>query len=178
MKVKKKKVLSSREKIIKFRKIFKKLKKNKKFRKFSSSYFQVFRYFRDILPPFNLQLSINISSNNVFLNLSKLLKPTTIKKASAGVFQVKITKKRLKHTVCVVLQKFLNKIKPVIFRRNLIISLTSPKFLRKKILKLFRDSFMRRNVYVKIKASKCFNGCRQKKKRRKKRARLKIFKIV
>jgi len=178
MKIKKKKVLSPREKIIKFRKIFKKLKKKKKSRKFSSSYFQVFRYFKGVLPPFNLQLSINIFSNNIFLNLSKILKPTTIKKASAGVFKVKITKKRLKHTVCVVLQKFLNKIKPAIFRRNLVVLLISPKFLRKKILKLFRDSFMRRNIYIKIKALKCFNGCRPKKKRRKKRARLKIFKII
>ena len=106
------------------------------------------------------------------------IKPTTIKKASAGVFKVKITKKRLKHTVCVVLQKFLNKIKPAIFRRNLVVLLISPKFLRKKILKLFRDSFMRRNIYIKIKSLKCFNGCRPKKRRRKKRARLKIFKII
>jgi len=178
MKVKKKKVLSPKEKITKFRNIFKKLKKKKKSRKFSSSYFQVFRYFKGVLPPFNLQLSINISSNNIFLNLSKILKPGTIKKASAGIFKIKITKKRLKHMVCVVLQKFLNRIKPVIDRRNLIIILISPKFLRKKILKLFRDSFMRRNIYIKIKALKCFNGCRPKKKKRKKRARLKIFKIV
>jgi hypothetical protein len=94
------------------------------------------------------------------------------------MFRVKITKKRLKHTVCVVLQKFLNKIKLALYRRNLIIILTSPKHLRKKILKLFRDSFKRRNLYIKVKPLKCFNGCRPKKKKRKKRARLKIFKIV
>lgn len=178
MKIKKKKVLSHKEKIIKFQKIFKRLKKQKKSRKFSSPYFQVFRYFKGVLPPFNLQLSINIFSNNIFLNLSKILKPVTIRKASAGVLRVKITKKRLKHTVCVVLQKFLNKIKLALYRRNLIIILTSPKYLRKKILKLFRDSLKRRNLYIKIKPLKCFNGCRPKKKKRKKRARLKIFKIV
>ena len=178
MKIKKKKKLSHKEKITKFQKVFKRLKKQKKSRKFSSPYFQVFRYFKGVLPPFNLRLSISISSNNIFLNLSKILTPVTIRKASAGVFRVKITKKRLKHTVCVVLQKFLNKIKLALYRRNLIIILTSPKHLRKKILKLFRDSFKRRNVYIKIKPLKCFNGCRPKKKKRKKRARLKIFKIV
>jgi hypothetical protein len=170
--------LSREEKIFKLRKLFKRLKRNKLYRKFSSSYFQIFRCLKGVLPPFDLRLSINIFSNNIFLNLNKIKQYNTLKRVSSGVYRIKITKKRLKHTVCIVLQKFLNTIKSIIYRRNLIITLTSPKFLRKKILKLFKDSFMHRNIYIKINPLKCFNGCRPKKKKRKKRARLKIFKII
>ena len=172
----KKKIL--KKKILKVCQYFKRLKNNKLFCKFTCSYFQIFRYYKGVLPRFNLRLSINISSNNIFLNLGKITHFNTIKKASSGLYGIKVTKKKLKHTVCVVLQKFLNKIKLIIHRHNLIIILTSPKFLRKKILKLFRDSFLRRNIFIKINPLKCFNGCRPKKKKRKKRARLNIFKVV
>ncbi len=167
--------LSREEKIFKLRKLFKRLKKNKLSRKFSSSYFQILRCLKGVLPPFDLRLSINIFSNNIFLNLNKIKHYNTLKRVSSGVYRIKITKKRLKHTVCIVLQKFLNAIKSTIYRRNLIITLTSPKFLRKKILKLFRDSFMNRNIYIKIKPLKFFNGCRHKKKKKKKKSSFKYF---
>lgn len=175
---KKKKFLSHKEKLVNLRKLFKKLKSNFFSRKFSSPYFKIFYSLKGVLPSFNLRLSVNISSNNIFLNLSKILNAKVLKNASSGSFKVKVTKKRLKQTVCVVLQKFLNKIKPVIHRRNLLIILTSPQFLRKKVLKLFRDSFMRRNIFIKINPLKCFNGCRPKKRKRKKRVLLKVFKVV
>ena len=95
MKLKKPNKLSRKEKIFKLRKLFKRLKKNKLSRKFSTPYFQIFRYLKGVLPPFNLRLSINISSNNIFLNLNKIKHYSTIKKVSSGVYRVKITKKKL-----------------------------------------------------------------------------------
>jgi hypothetical protein len=64
--------LSREEKILKLRKLFKRLKKNKLSRKFSSSYFQILRCLKGVLPPFDLRLSINIFSNNIFLNLNRI----------------------------------------------------------------------------------------------------------
>lgn len=173
----KQKVLKRARNRLKKENIFKNLKRSYRYHKITGIYFKIFRYFKAV-PRFNLKLAVNIFPNNIFLNLSQVKKYKTLKKASSGMFSVKITKKRLYQGVGIILQKFLKKIKFFLHRRNLLIVLTSPRFLKRKVIKLFRNSLLKRNLFFKVLASKCFNGCRPKKKRRKKRIRVKIFKVV
>ena len=125
---------------------------------------------------FSRQLSIKITSNNIFCNLKNVIKNTTIACCSSGKYKIKTTRKKLKHNVKLVLTSFFNEIKGKILSKNLIITIISPIKIRKQIIKFLSQSFNKYNLIIKAMDKKCFNGCRPPKKKRKKQKGLRIFK--
>jgi hypothetical protein len=121
-----------------------------------------------------LILDINIQSNNIFLTISKHLKKNifkTVKFWSIGSFNLLCSKAKLKFTISV----FLKEIKFQIKGHHIFaIKVKSPKYLNKYILKQFRRLLFKPRFFI-YPSFKIFNGCRSKKKRRKKRLRFRYF---
>lgn len=134
-------------------------------------------------------LSIRITSNNIFCTLKKQKKIIYV--GSAGIYKIHVSKKFLKSNTKLIISKFLFKIKKKIRFSNLLINITCPKKLKKKLLRQilkFRKKQIKHHlislkkkklpiaIAVKFLAKKCFNGCRPSKKRRKKRLKFRILK--
>lgn len=134
---------------------------------------------------FNRRITIKITSNNIFCSLSDLKSNKVILNASAGKYHFKITKKRLKHTYKEMLELFFRRVWQYLNAGGIIILLTIPIRLRKKVIELLfnlrlykktpKESYLRA-ILIKTKDKKCFNGCRSKKKRRKKRKGTRLLK--
>ena len=125
---------------------------------------------------FSKKLDIRITPNNIFCTLKSLTKNKTLKVGSSGKYKIRTSKKTLKFNSKIILGSFLNEIKHEIKLGHLILNLTGPIRLRKKILKQMTKSLRRNSLTININQKKCFNGCRPQKKRRKKQKGLRIFK--
>ena len=91
------------------------------------------------------------------------------------------SKKKLRYNTKMILKLFLKDINSYLRDKNnsLIIQLISPIQNRKQIIRILRQKIKKvkkKNFIVYLKPLKCFNGCRPKKRRRKKRRKLRIFK--
>ena len=98
---------------------------------------------------------------------------------STGKYGLIVSKKSLKFFIKSFFVKFFKHIKSNYKLKGLFVSIISPTRLKKQILKnLF--SFLFKNNHKKlmicVKNKKCFNGCRAKKKRRKKGKRTRTLK--
>jgi hypothetical protein len=133
-------------------------------------------------------INIKIKQNNIFCTLRKNQKIKKI--ASAGLYKIRISKKFLKLNYKKVIKLFLKKIKKKITFNNLLLNISCSKKFRKKILRQvlkFRKKYYKQFSYkykkknyaelfaISFKNKKCFNGCRPKKKIRKKRRRFRVF---
>lgn len=124
-------------------------------------------------------LHLKICSNNIFCVLRE--KNKSIKICSSGKYNVKISKKNLRYNIKPVITFFFQEIKKKVLSSNtFFLILTAPLRLRKQILKfifpkIFEDK-KQRSFFVKLKEEKCFNGCRVRKKKRKKQKKLRLFK--
>lgn len=130
------------------------------------------------LPKFNQILSIKIRANNVFCTLKNIIKLKILKMCSAGKYKINVSKKSLKFNSKIIITTFIKSIRNMLSRKGLIIRLSVPIRYKKKILKIITNliRFNKRICLFEIKNNKCFNGCRPKKKNRKKQKRFKIFK--
>jgi hypothetical protein len=122
-------------------------------------------------------LTIKIRANNVFCTLKDCNSLKIIKMCSAGKYKINVSKKSLNFNSKVIIFKFVNSIQSLL-KKNLILRLSVPIKFKKKILKIITDliNFKCRICIFEIKNDKCFNGCRERKKNRKKKKRFKIFK--
>ena len=129
---------------------------------------------------FSHKIHILITSNNVFCNLTDNIRKKTLSVCNSGKYKIKISKKRVHVNFEFVLSKFLqeakNKIGAKFSFSGLIFTIVSATRMRKKILSLITDTFINSRLLIKILHKKIFNGCRPKKKVRKKRSGLRIFK--
>lgn len=125
-------------------------------------------------------LALRVTANNIFCILRNNTRNKTICSASSGKYNIKTSKKTLRFAFKFVLTNFIKEIKTKIKTKNLLISIVAPIKLRKKIVKFLAQQLFHRNrktnLILKIKEMKCFNGCRPKKVKRKKRKRFKILK--
>jgi len=126
---------------------------------------------------FNRRLTIKITSNNVFCSLSSLATNKVFIVCSAGKYRIKTTKKRVKRTYRRILLIFLSKAWKYLNRGGIVVLITAPVRLRKKIIRFMvklrsyrptRKLKKKRLLLIKVQNKKCFNGCRSKKRRRKK----------
>ena len=119
-------------------------------------------------------LLINIRSNNIFINFScfKNKKLELIKFWSCGIFKLHCTKRKLKFIVYTMLKEVKKKIK---FRSFFIIKVSCAHFLHKFLYRNFKKLFLRATFII-FNSFKIFNGCRSKKKRRKKHLKFRILK--
>jgi ribosomal protein S11 len=126
------------------------------------------------------KIYIRVTSNNVFCTFVKQNK--TIKVGSAGIFKVKTSLKKLRFSSKIILETFFKRVQKVITSNKLLINLIGPIKLKKKIIKILtslKNAYIRHpdgTLILTTKAKKCFNGCRPKKKIRKKRRYIRIVK--
>jgi hypothetical protein len=101
----------------------------------------------------------------------------TLFSCSAGKYKLNISKKTLKFKNKILVENFLNETSTHISPKEfLLIELSGPVTVRKSILKQLIKFFNDNLLIIKINSLKCFNGCKVKKQRRKKRKKFVIFK--
>jgi hypothetical protein len=126
--------------------------------------------------------SENFDNTNTEILLPKINHEINIRK-KAGDFDIKCSKKSIKSKVIVFLNKFISNISPKkVYKYSfLIITITAPKMLRKKILNTIYRSyvfkrFKGKRLILNINHKKIFNGCCPRKKIKKKRRKFRLFK--
>ena len=143
-------------------------------------------------------LTIRIKPNNVFCTLKNETSNKTIS-GSSTKYKIKMSKKILRYNYKIIVRSFLQEIKKLIKSDFLIVHVTSPKRIRKELFRILKKKLIFKKksplneteietalssdkkqgsmiVVYNFHARKCFNGCRVKKKRRKKQRGLRIYK--
>lgn len=125
-------------------------------------------------------------SNNIFCTLKKkdANKSTFLFSRSAGLYLLNVSKKNAKYNHYLIIKKFFNNLNKFIKKKNkkvpfyIYIKLTVPFQLIEKITTLTFINYGKYAKFIIINTleKKIYNGCRPKKKRRKKRQGLRIFK--
>ena len=143
---------------------------------FLNMLFQTF-YNSDITKPFTTKLNLRITQNNIFCTLTNLVDNKIFEVGSGGKYKVKISKKTLRYNSKIIIGTFLRKIKTHLQGKQFLINLIGPVRMRKPLLKQIFEQFnSKMSITVNLEPKKCFNGCRPKKKRRKKQRGLRIYK--
>jgi hypothetical protein len=124
-------------------------------------------------------VTFHIYPNNIFCTY-KILDNTKfiiLNKASSGKYKINISKKTLRFKMKFVINSFLNELKQKdITLNNSIIKLIAPFKLKKSVIGLISEDLKNKSFFIHTDPKKVFNGCRSKKKLRKKRKKLKLFK--
>lgn len=143
---------------------------------FLNTLFQTASNFKSFVP-YTSKLNFRVTQNNIFCTLGSIVNGKILEVGSAGKYKVKVSKKTLRYNVKLLIGTFLKKVKLRLQKELILINLISPARMRKSILKQIFEQFGTHTaVTVDVKAKNCFNGCRPKKKRRKKQKGLRIFK--
>jgi len=121
-------------------------------------------------------LNIKITPNNMFFTLKNRIKNVILYTGSSGKKQIKISKKTLKFQHKILIQKFIDEIKHLVLDTTIVIVIAGPIKTRRSIIKFLGRELKINKLIIQTAALKCFNGCRAKKKKRKKRKSLRIFK--
>lgn len=128
----------------------------------------------------HLCFTFKVCPNNVFCTLEQFEGPKIklLSSVSSGKYKIQLSKKMLKHKAKFVILSFLKEIqsKNILITDSLSIKLTAPVKLKKVILKLLIPYLKNKNFVVEVLPKKIFNGCRSRKKIRKKRKGLRLFK--
>lgn len=136
------------------------------------------------------KISIKVTQNNIFCTFIDLKKNKTLLVGSSGIYKIKVSKRKLKHFYKNILLLFFMKVSLRINNfRNSLFSIIAPIRIRKKICQLINSTILNKkvkasdeaykkffNILVNVIPKKCFNGCRVKKKIKKKRRLYRIFK--
>lgn len=161
-----------------FKKLYFQFRKNFKYSKLT--YDLIFFFFNipsNYIDKYSLHIFIRVLQNNIFITFFNFKTKKIIKKISCGLIQLKSSKKKIKFNLNIILNKinFLIK-KYFFFIKNIILKITAPRYFKKIIYKFFFFSINYNINFIYIFSSnKAFNGCRVKKKRRKKRKFFRIF---
>ena len=164
------KKITKREKKFRLRLLFK-----KKFI-FLNTLFQSFSYIDNIIP-FVTKLNLRVTQNNIFCTLGNIINKNILEVGSAGKYKIKVSKKTLRYNSKIIIGTFLRKIKLYLQKKSILINVISPTRMRKPLLKQIVEQIgVKTAITINVMPKKCFNGCRPKKKRRKKQRGLRIFK--
>lgn len=132
-----------------------------------------------ILSELSYKITLRSTQNNMYCTLSSIADQKVLFVVSSGKCQLNTSKKSLKFNSKHILKIFLQKIRKRFNNRpSTLIVISLPKRLRKSVLKIIRYSYLKKKsrLIVELKNKKCFNGCRPKKKKRKKRSKFRVFK--
>lgn len=164
------------------------LKNNKSVQIFQKSvedkHFFIDSVFQDVLSlqtenKLKKKIVIRVTPNNIFCTLFELVEKKNLYVFSAGKCKIKISKKMLPFNSKIMLQSFFTVIKEqqlITSEDSLIVELLGPIKLRKFILEDTYLNFKKNEIIFFVRDKKCFNGCRPKKKRRKKQNKFRILK--
>lgn len=127
---------------------------------------------------FFIKINIRVKQNNVFCSLTNTLDNKIIFVTSSGKEKTSTSKKTLRFSSRYIISTFLKKIKKLkIQPSNVVIKISSPIRIKILIIRLLKITFLeRKNIILRFEHKKCFNGCKPKKTKRKKRKGLRIFK--
>lgn len=154
---------------------------------------------------FDKIITIRVKPNNTFCTLKSLFHDQMIS-ASSTKYSVKMSKKSLKYNYKIVLKAFLKEVDNFVRSDKILFSITAPKRIRRELIRILKASMKPTEsdeppildktesqietdnhdtednveepsfVVFKLNARKCFNGCRVRKKKRKKQRGLRIYK--
>lgn len=141
---------------------------------------------------FNKVITVRIKPNNVFCTFVNKANRKAISGTSSK-YSVKMSKKTLKYNYKVVLKSFLKETKRYLKAKRILVSVTCPKRIRRDLYRILKNKLTRRKKFVRkasgkivryspdlllfrLHSKKCFNGCRARKKRRKKQRGLRVYK--
>jgi hypothetical protein len=123
------------------------------------------------------KIYIKIRQNNVFCTLKNIQTNIIILVASAGKLKVNVSKKKLFFLQKKITFKFLRKVRFILrsYKFPISIEFISPLKLRRQILKYLKFLLRKkRSLFLSFQSLKVLNGCRPKKKKRKKGLRFNI----
>nr|NP_038179.1 orf168 [Synura synuroidea]AAF36945.1 orf168 [Synura synuroidea] len=116
-----------------------------------------------------IKISLRVTQNNIFFTLIDLKKNETKLISSTGIEKIKTTKKLLKFSTKIILPIFFNKILTLTTNQTTIfIELNCPILIKKRLLKQINKLLNKNILLINTANNKCFNGCKEKKKKRKK----------
>ena len=119
---------------------------------------------------------LKIKQNNLFCTFKNIITNKLLLVASAGKLQLNVSKNKLFFLQKKIIFKFLKKVKWILKKQksSIILKLISPLKLRRRVLRHVKFLLKKRPLVVIFSDLKIFNGCRPKKKRRKKGLRNRI----
>lgn len=142
-----------------------------------------------------LYFSLLVRPNNVFATLKGVsfdnnpIQSTInkryeiIKQKKSSDYGIKFTKKGIKSKVLTFLKKFVSSLRYLKVQKYsfIVVNITTPKAIRKKVINLISKSFLskkfrNKRIVFNVRHQKVFNGCRPRKQVRKKRKKFRLFK--
>lgn len=142
-----------------------------------------------------LYFSLLVRPNNVFATLKGVsfennsIQGTinknyeNIKQKKSSDYGIKFTKKGIKSKVLAFLKKFVSSLRYLRVQKYsfIVVDITTPKAIRKKVINLISKSFLskkfrNKRIVFNVRHQKVFNGCRPRKQVRKKRKKFRLFK--
>lgn len=130
-----------------------------------------------------LRLTVRVAPNNMFCHIKDTKTNTVLRSVSSGSYKMKVSKKGIRNYSKLIANAFLKDLRDrqVNFNRPLVAKLIAPVGIRKPLLTIFKNSLFKKLVKKKkllleVASKKVFNGCRPRKKVRKKRKGLRLFK--
>ena len=122
------------------------------------------------------KINIRVTPNNVFCTLKDLNRNKVLIVSSAGKYKLNVSKKTLRFGNKIIIQNFIEEIRLYTKKELLLINISGPIKIRKNIIKQLSLLLKGIKLIICLKDLKSFNGCRVKKKKRKKQKGLRIFK--
>jgi hypothetical protein len=122
-------------------------------------------------------LTINIKQNNFFCTLYNVVKKKIILSFSAGIYKLNFSKKKHRFLSKIIMRKLLVFIRKSVVKHDIVrINLISPARIRIKLFRQLRKALRKVQLIFNFQKLICFNGCKAKKAKKKKRKGFRIFK--
>ena len=118
---------------------------------------------------FSHQINLKLTQNNIFCTLRDIRLNKNILFKSAGSYKLNISKKNLKFFQKIIIQNFLDEVLRKVKLDTLLIIITAPTRIKKRIIKNLKTLAKNIIMVIKVNHLKIFNGCRPKKKKEKNR---------
>ena len=130
-----------------------------------------------------LRLTIKVVPNNIFCTIKDNASNKVLKSVSGGSYNIKLSKKGLRYYAKVLVTSFLKDLRElkIKFNKSIVVKVVAPIQIRRQIINvlstsLFSKFAVKKNTILEVESKKVFNGCRPRKKIRKKRRGLRLFK--
>lgn len=149
-------------------------------RKYTPSLFNSVKANEEALNLFSLR--IKVVRNNIFCYLFNGKTNALLLSGTAGLYNIKLSKKSMRFSAKIVLNKFFQ-ICQKLFKKDkdsfLFFTIHSSSRLKKILIKAVRLFFRKKLIIIAaFNEFKCYNGCRQRKQIRRKRRFFRIFKNI
>jgi ribosomal protein S11 len=130
-----------------------------------------------------IRLTIRVVPNNIFCTIKDNQSNKVLKSVSSGSYKINLSKKGLRYYAKLVVTSFLKDLRDIKikFNKSLIVKVIAPVQIRRQIMGVLSSSLLgkfssKKNAILEVESKKVFNGCRPRKKIRKKRKGLRLFK--